>query len=427
MKFITGLVVAVLPLTLMCQVLAWGPERDVVHWDMPADYRTINSIVDNPSFGDERNFVRIRKVGEAKFLDSVKLVAGEKYEVEIYFHNNASLSLNKSGKGIANNVRVSTILPKYVAKGKTAEVSATITASNTKPLAVWDEAKVEATSDVYLKYVPGTAVIHSNGTINGENVSPEYLFSKEGSLVGYSKKYWGVLPGCNEYAGYVSYQFVADQPSFRIAKEVSRDGKNDWKERITVNPEEELTFRIFYENNGTTEQSDVILKDSLPKQLVYLTGTTFLVNGSTPDGKFVSDKLFTDGLNIGRYQPKSQANLTYKVKMPKEEDLQCGENKFVNSASVATANGTMKDKVEISVVKKCDTGNTGIVPKELPETGPAEIVMAVVVILGIGGAGYYLYRTRKTLRTVEGKATGEMNKEVKKEDEGSQKPDNMIE
>ena len=111
----------------------------------------------------------------------------------------------------------------------------------------------------------------------------------------------------------------------------------------------------------------------------------------------------------------------------KEEDLQCGENKFVNSASVATANGTMKDKVEISVIKKCDTGNTGIVPKELPETGPAEIVMAVVVILGIGGAGYYLYRTRKTLRTVEGKATGEMNKEVKKEDEGSQKPDNMIE
>lgn len=106
MKFITGLIVAVLPLTLMCQVLAWGPERDVVHWDTPADYRTINSIVDNPSFGDERNFVRIRKVGEAKFLDSVKLVAGEKYEVEIYFHNNASLSLNKSGKGIANNVRV---------------------------------------------------------------------------------------------------------------------------------------------------------------------------------------------------------------------------------------------------------------------------------------------------------------------------------
>lgn len=78
MKFITGLIVAVLPLTLMCQVLAWGPERDVVHWDTPADYRTINSIVDNPSFGDERNFVRIRKVGEAKFLDSVKLVAGEK-------------------------------------------------------------------------------------------------------------------------------------------------------------------------------------------------------------------------------------------------------------------------------------------------------------------------------------------------------------
>ena len=48
-------------------------------------------------------------------------------------------------------------------------------------------------------------------------------------------------------------------------------------------------------------------------------------------------------------------------------------------------------------------------PDRIVNTGPVEIVMAVIVVLGIAGGGFYLYRTRKTLKTVEkgvsGKAT----------------------
>ena len=33
--------------------------------------------------------------------------------------------------------------------------------------------------------------------------------------------------------------------------------------------------------------------------------------------------------------------------------------------------------------------------QELPNTGPVEIIMAIVIIIGIGGGGYYLYRTQK--------------------------------
>ena len=44
--------------------------------------------------------------------------------------------------------------------------------------------------------------------------------------------------------------------------------------------------------------------------------------------------------------------------------------------------------------------------QELPNTGPLEIVLAIVIITGIGGGGYYLYRTQKTLKTVENSVSG---------------------
>ncbi|MCL1839923.1 DUF11 domain-containing protein [Candidatus Saccharibacteria bacterium] len=395
---ITGAVVAVAFMPAY-QALAWGPERETFRWADAAPFRTMNSIIDNPSMGDERNFVRVRKVGDPKFVDEVTLQVGQEYEVEIYFHNNASRTLNASGAGIADGVRVSSILPSFVAKGTTGEISATITAANTRPASVWDEAFVRATSDVYLRFVPDSAIIHSNGTVNGKDVGQQHLFSSEGANIGYWDDAWGVLPGCNEYAGYISYRFVVDQPRFEIAKDVSRDAKNEWVESITVGPDEILDFRIRYKNTGTTEQSNVIVTDQLPNKLRYLTGTTFLINGSSPSGKFVADDLFGGGLNIGRYQAGSEATLTYKVKTPLAEDLQCGNNKFVNGVSVSTPNGTMTDDVEVNVVKNCT-------PTELPETGPGEIALAVIAVLCVGVGGTYWYRSRKMLKSVKNDVGG---------------------
>ena len=72
--------------------------------------------------------------------------------------------------------------------------------------------------------------------------------------------------------------------------------------------------------------------------------------------------------------------------------------------------------------------------QQLPNTGPLEIILAIIVIAGIGGGGYYLYRTRKTLKTAESVAKGEeaKHKDTPEEHKGtpedpsSQKPDNMV-
>jgi len=48
--------VLIIPATLF----AWGPSRQYFTTAQPADYVTFNSIIDNPSHGDERNFSQVR-------------------------------------------------------------------------------------------------------------------------------------------------------------------------------------------------------------------------------------------------------------------------------------------------------------------------------------------------------------------------------
>ncbi|MBR5939342.1 LPXTG cell wall anchor domain-containing protein, partial [Candidatus Saccharibacteria bacterium] len=58
---------------------------------------------------------------------------------------------------------------------------------------------------------------------------------------------------------------------------------------------------------------------------------------------------------------------------------------------------------------------------ELPNTGPLEIIMAILVVAGICGGGYYFYRSRKNLNKVEKKAKGK--KSPKEQSETKLKPE----
>jgi uncharacterized repeat protein (TIGR01451 family) len=352
--------------------LAWGPERNTYKWEEDVPIRTFNSITDNPQIGNEREFVRIREAdsGNIYSWERLNLEVGKEYEIYIYFHNNASASLNDSGAGMANNVRMRVQVPATLEKGEAGSVSAVISAANTIPDSVWDDVEIVSPERVYLRYVPDSAVIHSNGSVDGENLPGAGLFSDDGTPIGYSKNYWGSVAGGNEYAGFVTYRFKVDQPKFEISKEVSREAKNDWTESLTADAGEVLEFSIRYKNTGTTEQNDVSLVDLLPEGLTYLQGTTFLIiNGSNPDEVAEGEHLFDNGLNIGQYQPGSEATLIYKV----EVTAKSGDEPLLNKVNVVTANGTMSDSVKIFVNKEPGAG--------IPLTVPVFAIGAVLIFL----------------------------------------------
>jgi LPXTG-motif cell wall-anchored protein len=135
------------------------------------------------------------------------------------------------------------------------------------------------------------------------------------------------------------------------------------------------------------------------------------------EGAESSEALFGGGLNIGDYGPDQEAIATYQVKIADDQTIfPCGETVVYNLAGASTANGTIHDKVKVTVTRTCEGGNTVVVKtckddptmegcQELPNTGPAEIVMAVIIIVGIVGGGIYFIRTQAKLKKLESTTT----------------------
>lgn len=188
-------------------VMAWGPERPTFTNNEPADYPVFNSITDNAAVQDERDFVRIaEKNAGATYSSDIVIEAGKQYEVYIYYHNDASETYNDKAhgyKGVARDVRVSSGFPQELSKGERGKVVGIISASNTNPLQVWDEAYITAKEAATLHYVTGSAKIYNGYATNGSTLSTN-LFTDTGTFIGVNALN-GVVLGCAEYSGQVVY------------------------------------------------------------------------------------------------------------------------------------------------------------------------------------------------------------------------------
>ena len=344
---------------------SWGPQdRDTFTWNSPADHVTFNSITDNPVLGDERNFVRVREVGVEAEVDEIELTPGKEYQISIYYHNDASASLNSSGAGISRNTYVRTEFPKYLNANEIGVASASITASNAKPARVWDSTYLKASSPVYLNFVPNSAVIHNNGTTDGTILSGDDLLGEQGVTIGHYDNMWGMIPGCNEYGGYVTYRIKADAPAFTVDKKVaSAQAPENFVDEIIVAPGDTLNFRINYKNTGTLEQTGVTAHDLLPEGLTYVEGSTYA--GST---RFAPDQwmsslvggnwLFKTWVNTGStltagnilYQSKDNMPAgTYTITAIVHTDYN-GIRLFANNdTKVVTASSAWGTAYEVSV------------------------------------------------------------------------------
>jgi uncharacterized repeat protein (TIGR01451 family)/LPXTG-motif cell wall-anchored protein len=376
----------IVPATLF----AWGPDRPTYTIANPADHITFNSITDNPSHGDERNFVQVREAnaGNETYDDSISLAVGHEYVVYVYFHNNAASNLNL----VANGSYVRAEIPAVVSNGAS-DVKAVgyVGASNATPNIVWDDISFANTTggDIALRFVPGSTTIHSFGAVNGQTMSDSIVTT--GASIGYNALD-GNVPGCNEYAGYVTFRVKADQPNFTIEKEVRIAGTETWSDSVSAKAGDTIEYIIGYTNTGTTTQNDVVISDILPAHVSYVKGSTTLKNANYPSGKTVSDNLTKGGINIGSYTAGSNAYVKFKAIVDGSSKLDCGTNKLTNTANAETNNGTKSDTAVVIVKKTCTT------PNELPKTGAGD---SIIAILGLGAtvtsAGYYIASRRALL------------------------------
>ncbi len=339
-------------------VMAWGPARPSFTIEKPADYITFNSITNNPVIGgDEKDFVGIREVGSnAKWTNNMKIQNGKEYYVRMYVHNNAASNLNL----VAENVVAKLNVPTTTAKNVT--VQGQISASNAKPNTVWDEATFSSDNDFNLAYVAGSALFENNGM--GTTKLPDSIVNNTGAKLGYDKLD-GKIPGCFQYAGYVTVKVKAqvsqpqEKTNIDLAKTVRNktNGEKSWVETANAKSGDTVQFQIHAKNTGSAGIQNLVIRDILPKGLNYVAGSTKLYNTSNPKGLKVSDNIIQNsGINIGTYQVNGDAYVRFDATVAAEKDLPvCGENTLTNIAQASDQKIVKNDTASVRITKKCDT------------------------------------------------------------------------
>lgn len=398
----------ILPTSL---IYAWGPDRDTFTIEKPASFITFNSITNNPNYGDERNFVIAKDASNTSaggWQDTVTIQDGKEYLVRMYVHNNAADNLNL----VAKSTKVMANVPNTFAKSH--QIDGYVTANNANPAKIWDSVVLKGDQDFSLTYVSGSAKYYNNINPSTGFSLPDSIVTSAGALVGY-KSMNGDVPGCFEYSGIATFKIKATtkkDPNFTVTKNVRKAGSDQWSKKIKASIGDKLEYRIGYDNTGETVQNNVILRDSLPKGVVFTKGSSTLKNATNPSGNgkaIGNDSLITSaGVNIGNYTPKSNAYVYYGATLNKS-DLKCGTNSLINKASASTDNGRKDDTAEVIVDVECEPNECkpGIpegdercedttvpgetTPSELPKTGPFEIVLTIigVALIVLGGAYWY--------------------------------------
>ena len=253
-RIILGAFITMLYIVLSLQsVLAWGPERPTYTMESPADHVTFNSITNNSAIGDEREFVRIvDKAAGGKYVTEMEIEANKDYEVYIYYHNNASRTLNDKAhnyKGVAYNTKLATDFPSKLAAGERGQVYASISSPTATPEKVWDEAKITAKEDVTLHYVLASAKISNDWGASGRGLSTN-LFSQKGTFIGLNELD-GMIFGCDEYSGFITYKIRTLKPGEFEAQQASEVVTSNEK---NSDDEESMSEETVSENAKTVKQ-----------------------------------------------------------------------------------------------------------------------------------------------------------------------------
>lgn len=357
------------------------------------DTITFNSISDG-KIGDEKNFVGAKlstSTADVWNADSVNVKDGEVYTIRIYVHNNSP----KGTAAVAEGVSASFSLPTTVAKSQT--IIGYINSTNATPNRYWDEVTLNSDSEFYLEYINGSAKF-TNAKLGTVALPNEVITS--GATIGYDALN-GKIPGCYEYDGVVTIQVkVHKSVSSKLNKVVRIKGTKTWSESVTAKIGDEVEYQIEYENLLEAQVNNVMIRDLLPSNVEYVQNSTYLFNGSNPNGVLLKDNtVTTTGINIGSYATNANAFVRFTAKVV-DKDLKCGNNQLVNWAS-STVNGNEVSTDDASVV----VAKTGGVCEDVPtppvivNTGAGAIMTGA---LGAGAtvtaAGYYVASRKKLMK-----------------------------
>lgn len=305
------------------------------------DYTPVfNSIVNNQNYGDERNFVTARAIDQdihgAWNSNTITAEDGKVYLVRMYVHNN-----NPNGEdATATDTKVAFSIP--TASDSQIEVGGWLNSSNANATQIYDGITFQAPDGqlFHLEYVYGSATLYNNGFAgpSGTGFPDDSIVTNAsggGALIGY-EDFDGRIPGCFKYTQIVTIKVkVVYGHEFELDVKVRPAGTHDeFSESIDAKIGDRVEYQIQFTNSAANDiQENVIIRDVLSENMVYIANTTYLYNSNHKDGKQITPDgdLFGGGINIGSYEPNASGWVRFTTEVT-DKSLEEGDNVLVNWA-----------------------------------------------------------------------------------------------
>jgi uncharacterized repeat protein (TIGR01451 family) len=120
----------------------------------------------------------------------------------------------------------------------------------------------------------------------------------------------GSIQGCWPYSGAIVFQMqvgsVASSQDMSIVKTVRNQSSNDsYSSNISAFQNDRLTFRIQVTNTGNATLNNIVVRDNLPYQLTYVSGSTRV------DGNYAADGITTGGINVSSISPGNSRTIDF--------------------------------------------------------------------------------------------------------------------
>lgn len=304
----------------------------------------IFNTISNSVNGDEKNFVSAREydgpnlTGEDHvwYTQEIEVKDSQEYIIRAYIHNN-----NPYAENVAKNVRVLFNFPSD--SDTNIPVYGFIMSDNAEPSKYWDGVLFKSNSSFHLEYVYGSAYLYNNGVAaGGLQLNDDIVTKENGQQIGYYDYRTdpedpvvldGVIPGCYQYASYVTIRVRAVfDTDFRISQHIRLKGDTEWNSYVEAKIGDEVEIQFEYQNIDRRDNmhENVVVRSVLPEALEYVPGSTILYNGTYPEGaSCAQDTLVTTGINIGGYSVGANAYIRFTVRVT-DTNLKVGSNTLVN-------------------------------------------------------------------------------------------------
>jgi uncharacterized repeat protein (TIGR01451 family) len=133
---------------------------------------------------------------------------------------------------------------------------------------------------------------------------------------------------------------------FKIDKMVKLPSETEWHETVKAEGGSKVDYRIRFTNTGNVALNNVVITDTLPEHMSYLTGSTKL------DGKAVSDGVISkSGLNIGSVAAGKTVSLTFQVLVSETLKGKCEDSTLTNTVKGTYNKDEKTAKTDTAVVK----------------------------------------------------------------------------